>query len=76
VTPATAMLALMSSNLHQYLGEREAGMALFARLLRRLPCYRMHLSDDAMRNGKLLRRLLQRLPMLAQPAQATGNREH
>jgi hypothetical protein len=70
VTPAAAMLALLSSNLHQYLGEKEAGMALFARLLRRLPCYRLHLSDDATRNGKLLRRFLQHLPSLPQSARS------
>jgi hypothetical protein len=72
VTPAAAMLALMNSNLHQYPGEKEIGMALFARLMRRLPCYRMHLSDDATRNGKLLRRFLQRLPSLPQLARAAG----
>ncbi len=68
VTPAAAMLALMSSNLHQYLGEREVGMALFARLLRSLPCYRIQLSNDAMRNGELLRRFLQGLPRSARSA--------
>ena len=70
--PGEAMLALMSSNLHQYLGEKEAGMALFADLLRRLPCYRMALSDDPGRNGEVLRGFLETLPLQMPPAAATA----
>ena len=66
------MLALMSSNLHQYLGEKEVGMALFADLLRRLPCYRMALSDDPGRNGEVLRGFLETLPLQMPPAAATA----
>ena len=57
------MLALMSSNLHQNLGEKDVGMALFAGLLRRLPRYCMDLSDDPGRNGVALREFLQTLPL-------------
>jgi hypothetical protein len=64
VSPAMALRALLSSNVHQHLGEKEIGMTHFAGLLRRLPCYRMDLADSATRNGKLLRRFLRRLPSL------------
>ena len=71
VTAATAMLALVSSNLHQHLGEKEKGMDVFGRLLRRLPCYRMDLANDATRNGELLLEFLQHLqPRL--PARAAS----
>ena len=59
VAPATAMLALMSTNLHQHIGEQEMGMAFFGDLLRRLPCFRIDLAHDAMANGAAIREFLQ-----------------
>lgn len=56
------MLALMSSNLHQFAGEVDDGMSFFARLLDRLPCFRIDLSKDAVANGALLRDFIETLP--------------
>lgn len=60
--PASAMLALMSTNLHQHIGEAETGMAFFGDMLRRLPCFSIELAQDAAANGEALRGLLQTLP--------------
>jgi hypothetical protein len=57
------MLALMSSNLHQFAGEADDGMSFFARLLGGLPCFRMDLSNDAAANGLLLRDFIEGLPV-------------
>lgn len=62
IRPQAIMLALMSSNLHQFAGEADGGMAFFARLLAQLPCFQMELSEDAERNGKLLRDFIDDLP--------------
>lgn len=62
IAPSTAMLSLMSTNLHQHIGERESGMAFFAGVLRRLPCFRIDLADDAAANGAALRNFLEALP--------------
>lgn len=56
------MLSLMTSNLHQFAGEPDDGMAFFARFLKDLPCYRLDLSPDAARNGDLLRAFIEGLP--------------
>lgn len=63
--PQALMLALMSSNLHQFAGEAEEGMSFFARLLARLPCFQMELSDDATANGRLLRDFIEAFPAQA-----------
>jgi hypothetical protein len=62
VTAAEIMRALISSNVRQYPGEPETGMAFFARFLRRLPCYRIILSKDTAKNGEALARLIRQLP--------------
>ena len=62
VTTAEIMRALISSNVRQYPGERETGMAFFASFLRNLPCYRINLSKDAAKNGEALVRLIRQLP--------------
>jgi hypothetical protein len=62
VTTAEIMRALISSNVRQYPGERETGMAFFAGFLRNLPCYRINLSKDAAKNGAALVRLIAQLP--------------
>jgi hypothetical protein len=63
--PQALMLALMSSNLHQFAGETDDGMSFFARLLARLPCYQMELSADAAANGLVLRDFIEGLPAQA-----------
>jgi hypothetical protein len=60
--PQEVMLALMTSNLHQFAGEADDGMAYFARLLKSLPCYRLELSEDAAANGAALRDFIDTLP--------------
>jgi hypothetical protein len=60
--PQAAMLALMTSNLHQFAGEPDGGMHFFAAFLKDLPCFRLDLSPDAVRNGNLLRDFVERLP--------------
>ena len=62
IPPSMAMLSLMSTNLLQHLGEPERGVAFFAGILRRLPCYRIDLADDAMANGAMLRHLIETVP--------------
>ena len=62
ILPSAAMLSLMSTNLHQHLGEPEHGMAFFAGILRRLPCYRIDLAEDAPANGAALRKFLETAP--------------
>ncbi len=56
-----ALRALMRSNLHQYPGEKDDGMAFYGDVLRRLPVFRIDLSEDFLANGELARRLLQSL---------------
>jgi hypothetical protein len=53
-----AMRALMRSNLHQFPGETDDGMAFYGELLRRLPAFTMVLSTDFPANGQLVRRLI------------------
>ena len=62
IAPSTAMLALMSTNLHQHIGEPDTGMAFFGDILRKFPCYRIDLTDDARANGTTLREFLEALP--------------
>ncbi len=55
VKPREVMLALMTSNLHQFPAEHDRGMSFYAELLRRLPSFRLDLSPDAEKNGRLLK---------------------
>ncbi len=50
-----AMRALIPTNLLQFPGEPDDGMAYYADLLRRLPAYRLELSGDALECGAALR---------------------
>jgi hypothetical protein len=63
--PQEAMLALMTSNLHQFAGEPDDGMHFFSQLLKGLPCFRLNLSTEAERNGAILREFIERLPSQA-----------
>ena len=63
--PQALMLALMSSNLHQFAGEPDEGMSFYARFLASLPCFQMELSSDAAANGQLLRDFVEALPTQA-----------
>ena len=49
-----AMRALMRSNLYQFPGEPEDGLAYFGMLLRSVPVHRIALSDNAAENGAAL----------------------
>ncbi|RDE09539.1 serine kinase [Pelagibacterium lacus] len=53
-----AMLALMTSNLHQFPAEPETGMAFYARLLAKIPCFHLDLCGEARKNGLLLKRFI------------------
>lgn len=53
-----ALRALMRSNLHQFPGEDDHGMAFYGDLLRRLPVFTIALSTDFPANGELVRRLI------------------
>lgn len=53
--PQEAMLALVTSNLHQFPAEMKNGMSFFASLLRKVPCFHLDLSHDAGRNGDLIK---------------------
>jgi hypothetical protein len=55
IKPREVMLALMTSNLHQFPAEHDRGMSFYAELLRRLPSFRLDLSPDAEKNGRLLK---------------------
>ena len=50
-----AMRGLIPTNLMQFPGEADDGMAYYANLLRRLPAYRLELSSDAAECGAALR---------------------
>ncbi|MND05065.1 hypothetical protein D3C83_256380 [compost metagenome] len=55
------MRALMRSNLHQFPGEEDDGMAFFGGILRRLPVFRLDLSADYRRNGEAAAALIETL---------------
>ena len=67
--PGRVMRALMRSNLHQYPGEDEDGMAFFAHLLRQLPTFELELSTDFQRNGRCVQSLIAGLSTPAQGAE-------
>ncbi len=58
VSRGESMRALMRSNLYQYPGEDDDGFRFFARLLERLPCYRIDLALDPRVNGEAIDRFL------------------
>lgn len=62
ISPADAMVGLLRSNPFRYLGDPDSRMARFGALARRRPCYRLDLSSDAAKNGRVLRTLLETLP--------------
>jgi hypothetical protein len=53
--PQEVMLALFTSNLHQFPNEIKAGMRFFGDLVRQVTCFHLDLSPDAARNGAFLR---------------------
>lgn len=55
IKPAEALLALISSNAQNDPSRPDGGLGFFANLLRQVPCYRMHLSNDALENGRTLK---------------------
>jgi hypothetical protein len=57
-----AMRALMRSNLYQFPGEPEDGMEYYAALLRRVPTYRLDLSESAADSGAALADFIDELP--------------
>lgn len=61
IKPAEALLALISSNAQYDPSRPDAGLGFFANLLRQVPCYRMHLSNDALENGKTLKAFVSHL---------------
>lgn len=50
--------ALMRSNLYQFPGEEEDGMAFFANVVRRLPAYRLLLSGRHQDNGDIMQEFI------------------
>jgi hypothetical protein len=59
ISSAQAMLALAPSGLIQMPGERDAGVALFAKLVRSLPCYGMRLGTDPMEISSRIEALIE-----------------
>lgn len=55
VSGGEAMRTLIPTNLLQFPGEPDDGMAYYADLVRRLPAYRLELSMDTRKNGDALR---------------------
>lgn len=55
ITGGEAMRSLIPTNLMQFPGEADDGMPYYADLVRRLPSYRLELSDDAQDCGAALR---------------------
>jgi len=55
ISGGEAMRSLIPTNLLQFPGEPDDGMAYYAGLLRRLPAYRLDLSADARQCGAALR---------------------
>jgi hypothetical protein len=53
------MRAMMRSNLYQFPGEDDDGLAFFARILAQLPCFRVDLAVDPAENANVIDKLLQ-----------------
>jgi hypothetical protein len=53
------MRAMMRSNLYQFPGEEDDGLAFFAKFLADLPCFRIDLAFDPTANSNAIERLLQ-----------------
>lgn len=58
ISGGEAMRALIPTNLMQFPGEPDDGMAYYADLVRRLPAYRLELSADAAQCGAALREFI------------------
>ena len=58
INPANALLALISSNAQYDPSRPDGGLRFFADFLRKIPCYRMDLSINALDNGLALKALL------------------
>lgn len=61
VSPADALLALISSNTQYDPLRPDGGLGFFADFLRKIPCYRIDLSNNAIDNGLALKALLAEL---------------
>lgn len=55
------MLALISSNLHIDAASHDAGLGIFAGLVRSLPCYKICLSKQSLENGRVLKEFVANL---------------
>jgi hypothetical protein len=53
--------AMMPSNLYQFPGEDDDGLAFFARVLARVPCFRIHLAVDPVNNSNAIDALLRQV---------------
>jgi hypothetical protein len=49
---------MMPSNLYQFPGEDDDGLAFFARVLTRVPCFRIDLAVDPVNNSNAIDALL------------------
>ncbi|HBI22022.1 MAG TPA: hypothetical protein DDY37_05485 [Legionella sp.] len=58
VSPAEVLLALINSNAQYDPARPDGGLRFFADFLRKLPCYRINLSESAIENGMALKALL------------------
>ena len=61
ISQGELMRVLMRSNLYQYPGEPDDGLAFFARFLERVRCYRIDLALDPRKNGQAIARLLEQI---------------
>lgn len=61
-SPGRAMLALAPTGLSQMPGERDSGVTLFAKLVRTLPCFSLHLGTDPAEVAASVDALLAGLP--------------
>lgn len=58
VSPAEVLLALINSNAQYDPARPDGGLRFFANILRKLPCYRINLSDHAIDNAMALKALI------------------
>ena len=61
VSPADVLLALINSNAQYDPSRPDGGLRFFADILRKIPCYRVNLSNHALENGLALSTLLSEL---------------
>jgi hypothetical protein len=55
------MRAIMRSNLYQFPGEDDDGLAFFSKFLSQLPCFRIELASDPAANSNAIDRLLEKM---------------